>query len=111
MCGSAKAQKPRQAQRAGHKRLAGPHEGEKLQHIEQHDGRARAEPSRDKGGMGDQDLAAFEQRACVAHIDAFVLIADATINCRARWSRNQCDQIIKGNGHRRGIMEWAPSKA
>ena len=40
--------------------------------------RARAQPPGDKGGMGHQHLAAFEQRAGIAQFDAFgVAIARA----------------------------------
>ena len=71
------SQRARQTQRAGHERQAGPHKGEQLQHIEQHHVGARAQPSGDKGGMGDQHIAAFEQGARIAQFDALGLVVGA----------------------------------
>ncbi len=61
--------------------------------------------------MGDQHIAAFEHSARVAQLDALAFITSAAINRRSGRGGNKSNQIIKGNGHGRGIMKRRPAKA
>ena len=86
------AQYTRQAQRAGHARLAGPRESEKLQHIEQRRGRGFQSP-RHESGMGHQHIAALEKIARFGLPDARGLAG--TMGGRAGRRRHQRDKLIK----------------
>jgi len=103
------AQRPRQAQRAGHKRQTGTHESEQFQHVVQKNIGARTQPACHKCRMRHQHIAALEQRAGIMQSDALGF----TVGARDRgagWGGNKGDQGGKGI-HRRAILKRGCAKA